>query len=240
MMVRYNPTPRNAEKQDAIELCLKNILEIHREQSGYIHVWQRKEDGSHQFVNERFDNFSEAFIAKQWEFENGQIVDLYCRQQTYHLKWWQAGAVKHTPVRSLHTLTIDLDCYNKGLSPTQAVDGALNEIRLEGIPAPNHVDYSGNGTVGGAYLRWLLEPRDAAGGLERSRDTKLWKNCIAKLVEALEMFGADQNAKDLARWLRVPGSVNSKYSQDGNGAPSFREHIHDDLVDLGGEEVVAA
>lgn len=232
MMTRYTRLPRNAEELDAIELCLKNILEVHRQQPGYIHVWQRKEDGTNQFVNERSENFKEAFVAKQWEFENGQIVDLYCRQQTYHEKWWQAGSVKHTPVKSLHSLTVDLDCYNKGLSPSQAVDGALNELRLEGIPPPNHVDYSGNGTAGGAYLRWLLEPRDAEGGLERSRDTKLWKSCIAKLVEALDIFGADPNATDLARWLRVPGSVNSKYSQDGNGAPSFREHVHGNLVDL--------
>jgi len=232
MMARYIPTTRNTEEQDAIKLCLKNILEIHREQSGYIHVWQRKEDGSHQFVNERLENISDTFNAKQWEFENGQIVDLYCRQQTYHEKWWRAGSVKHTPVRSLHSLAIDLDCYNKGLSPTQAVEGALNELRLEGIPPPNHVDYSGNGTAGGAYLRWILKPRDAEGGLERSRDIKLWKGCISKLVEVLEMFGADHNAKDLARWLRVPGSVNSKYSKDGNGAPSFREHIHGDYIDL--------
>ena len=46
------------------------------------------------------------------------------------------------------------------------------------------------------------------------------------------MYGADPQAVDLAHWFRVPGSINSKYAHIGNGAPSFREHIHEDRIDL--------
>jgi hypothetical protein len=231
-MTRYVPSPRNAEEHAVLEVCLRHILDIHGEAPGYIHVWQPKSDGTNQFVLSPLPEFIDKFLDNPWEFENGLPGDLYLRQQTYRIRWWRAGTVQHTPVTSLHTVAIDLDCYKLQLTPEQAAFGALHELKLEGIPLPNHIDYSGNGTQGGVYLRWLLEPRNADTGLERSRDNKLWKDVTNRLIEYLSMFGADPQAKSLAHWFRVPGSLNSKYANDGNGAPSFREHIHEDRIDL--------
>src|SRR5262249_13240110 len=94
------------------------------------------------------------------------------------------------------------------------------------------VDFSGNGTRGGIYVRWLIEPLNAETALQRWHDWQLWREVMKRLTVLLKPLGANGQAKDAARWLRVPGSINSKYIELGNGAPSFRDRLHANRIPL--------
>lgn len=67
------------------------------------------------------------------------------------------------------------------------------------IPIPNFIIDSGRGM----YLIWLINkvPHKAL---------PLWKAVEEYLYKQLKEFGADRNALDCTRILRVPGSINSK------------------------------
>lgn len=72
-------------------------------------------------------------------------------------------------------------------------------------PAPSVVVASG----GGWHCYWLLaEPYALAGDAERNRAIDLQRRWV-------EYHGGDKNAKDLARVLRVPGTMNHKPARNG-------------------------
>ena len=75
--------------------------------------------------------------------------------------------MRFTPVRQWRCVAVDLAPYSlaQPWPVKQAVPGALDELDLEGVLRPNYIDYSGNGIDRGAYLQWLIEPRDAEDGL---------------------------------------------------------------------------
>lgn len=56
----------------------------------------------------------------------------------------------------------------------------------------------------GLYIKWVFA--DFLPGVARTR----WQHCQNKLIEIFKDFGADPQAKDAARVLRIVGSVNSK------------------------------
>ena len=114
----------------------------------------------------------------------------------------------------------------------EAVHRALAKLDECEFPPPNHVDFSGNGFDGGAYLRWKLIPLSSDTPLERHRDRYLYSQTVKAMVDFLAPYGADSSATDLSRLLRVPGSLNSKYLDRGNGAPSFRDYHHDKRINL--------
>ena len=200
-MTRYVPNPRSDAENAALQSCLDAILAVHGGATGYIHGWQRKGDDSNHWFCRRLPDFEREFMAQPWEFENGHPVELYCRQQTFHIPWWSAGTVKYPPVAELRCVAIDLDPYNLDppLPVQEAVDGALAAINDAGLLRPNHVDYSGDGTNGGAYIRWLIEPLAADTALGRYRDRKLWQDTVSALLDLLAPIGADRRAADLHR-----------------------------------------
>ena len=67
------------------------------------------------------------------------------------------------------------------------------------IPRPNLIIDSGRGL----YLIWLLNSVP-------SKALPLWKSIEEYLYSVLKPFGADRQALDPTRVLRVPGSINSK------------------------------
>lgn len=128
----------------------------------------------------------------------------------------------------------DLDYYRvpelAGLDAEQVLDRILTAHPW--LPLPTLLFNSGRG----AYLEWLftrpLSP-DQLGDWQAMQET---------LVGVLEPFGADSNAKDATRVLRVVGSVNLKSGDRVSGlrdiGPAVRfDHFRNVVLDHGLREL---
>lgn len=111
-------------------------------------------------------------------------------------------------VKSLQVCWVDLDCYTKGIVPTDSfVERLVDRAAFSGIPRPSHIVHSGRGL----YLKWLLDSPVPDGHLE------LWNMVQLRLNQLFEDVGADLNAKDVSRVLRVVNTVNGKVrAQEGS------------------------
>lgn len=101
-------------------------------------------------------------------------------------------------------LFADLDTYRQpwaeGRSPDQLAAAVLYHCAHEGIPAPSILVYSGRGI----QAKWLLEGTLPRAALPR------WNACQRYLIDRLTPLGADSQARDASRVLRVVNTVNSK------------------------------
>ncbi|EBB2392677.1 replication protein [Salmonella enterica subsp. enterica serovar Worthington] len=101
-------------------------------------------------------------------------------------------------------LFADLDTYRQpwaaGRSPEQLAAAVLFHCAQEGIPAPSLLVYSGRGI----QAKWLLDGTIPRQALPR------WNACQRYLVDRLAGMGADPQAKDASRVLRLVETVNSK------------------------------
>ena len=104
-------------------------------------------------------------------------------------------------------LFADLDYYRvpelAGRSPEDVTWLLMEFCRNEMIPPPSIVVASGQGL----QVKWLLEGTIPRQALPR------WNACQRHLVDALSMFGADRQAKDASRVLRLVSTVNTKNNQ---------------------------
>lgn len=101
--------------------------------------------------------------------------------------------------KALNCCFVDIDIRNEtGLmaDPAYRVNRACHLLDEESIPYPNVAVYSGRGI----HLYWLFETKVNFKALPR------WQALQNRLVEVV---GADPNAKDAARVLRLVGSVHS-------------------------------
>lgn len=101
-------------------------------------------------------------------------------------------------------LFADLDTYREpwasGRTPEQLVESILYYCSQEGIPLPSILVFSGRGI----QAKWLLD-----GTLPR-RALPRWNACQRYLIDRLSHLGADRQAKDASRVLRVVQTVNEK------------------------------
>ena len=107
-------------------------------------------------------------------------------------------------VARMGLLFVDLDTYTSEMMRYRSIDGQLNALYWHlddlGIPRPSLVIHSGRGL----QLKWLLEYDIPRGALPR------WNLMQKTLVNKLKHLGADSNAKDVSRVLRVVETVNTK------------------------------
>ncbi|MCO1374689.1 replication protein (plasmid) [Burkholderia multivorans] len=101
-------------------------------------------------------------------------------------------------------LFADLDTYRQpwaaGRTPEQLAAAVLFHCAQEGIPAPSLLVYSGRGI----QAKWLLDGTIPRQALPR------WNACQRYLVDRLAGMGADPQAKDASRVLRLVNTVNTK------------------------------
>ncbi|MFA0924662.1 replication protein (plasmid) [Xanthomonas fragariae] len=101
-------------------------------------------------------------------------------------------------------LFADLDTYRQpwaaGRRPEALASAVLFYCAQEGIPAPSLLVYSGRGI----QAKWLLDGTIPRQALPR------WNACQRYLVDRLAGLGADPQAKDASRVLRLVDTVNTK------------------------------
>ena len=137
----------------------------------------------------------------QWHYKYAQLKELdmsgeniYLTLNTFYKPFRRLENIKE-----LNTLFIDLDYYKTGKTKSQVIMDLEENYFNQSIPIPNFVIDSGRGM----YLIWLINSVP-------SMALPLWKAIQDYLYNQLKGFGADRQALDATRILRVPGSINSK------------------------------
>ena len=102
-------------------------------------------------------------------------------------------------IKELNALFIDLDYYKTKFTKEQIIMNLEGNYFNKIIPATNYIIDSGRGLA----LLWNINKVP-------SKALPLWKAIQEYLYKQLKEFGADRQALDATRILRVPGSINSK------------------------------
>ena len=102
-------------------------------------------------------------------------------------------------LKELNALFIDLDTYKTGFTKEQILMNLNENYFGKNIPIPNLIIDSGRGL----YLIWLIKKVP-------SMALPLWKAAEDYFYKTLKEFGADRQALDATRILRIPGSINPK------------------------------
>ena len=137
----------------------------------------------------------------QWHYKYAELkeVDLtgeniYITLNTFFKPYRRLECIKE-----LNALFIDLDYYKTKFTKEQIIMNLEENYFNKIIPATNYILDSGRGLA----LIWLINKVP-------SKALPLWKAIEEHLYNQLKEFGADRQALDATRILRVPGSINSK------------------------------
>ena len=138
---------------------------------------------------------------KQWHYKQVELLQLefdkeniYITLNTFYKTYRRLEFLKE-----LNALFIDLDTYKTGFTKDQILMNLNENYFGKNIPIPNLTIDSGRGL----YLIWLINKVP-------NKALPLWKAAEEYLYRVLKEFGADRQALDATRILRVPGSTNSK------------------------------
>ena len=110
-------------------------------------------------------------------------------------------------VKEIQVVFLDIDCYKlawgQHRTAKEIADTFVSICDFEGIPRPSLIVFSGRGL----QAKWLLQKPIPRQALPR------W-NAIEKVfVDKLEQYGADSQARDASRVLRLVDTVNTKSGQ---------------------------
>ena len=111
---------------------------------------------------------------------------------------------RKSALKSIALNFIDLDCYKyewaDGMTPEQMAVSFNRFCDKLGVPRPSLIVYSGRGL----QCKWLYDKPIPRKALPR------WEAVQRELVQKFAQYGADQNAKDCSRILRIEGTMNTK------------------------------
>ena len=138
---------------------------------------------------------------KQWHYKYNDLLgqDFNKENVFMSLNTFYSTFRRLEYLKELKAQFIDLDTYKTGFTKEQILMNLEENYFNQSIPRPNFIVDSGRGL----YLIWLLNSVP-------SKALPLWKAIEEYLYSVLKPFGADRQALDPTRILRVPGSINSK------------------------------
>ena len=172
------------EDEKELSQSVKYINIVHRNSEGWITKAKISAEG-----------------YKQWHYKHMQLVKLkfdkdnvYITLNTFYKTYRRIEYLKE-----LNALFIDLDTYKTDFTKEQILMNLNENYFGKNIPTPNFIIDSGRGL----YLIWLIKKVP-------SIDLPLWKEVEEYFYRSLKEFGADRQALDATRILRIPGSINSK------------------------------
>ena len=137
----------------------------------------------------------------QWHYKYAELKEtdlkgenIYITLNTFFKPYRRLECIKE-----LNALFIDLDYYKTKFTKEQIIMNLEADYFNKIIPSTNYIIDSGMGLA----LIWLINKVP-------SKAIPLWKAIEEYLYNKLKEFGADRQALDATRILRVPGSINSK------------------------------
>jgi hypothetical protein len=138
---------------------------------------------------------------KQWHYKYKELLEqefeienVYTSLNTFYSTFRRLEYLKE-----LNAQFIDLDTYKTKFTKEQIIMNLEENYFNKSIPMPNMIVDSGRGF----YLIWLINSVP-------SKALPLWKAVEEYLYSVLKPLGADRQALDPTRVLRVPGSINTK------------------------------
>ena len=138
---------------------------------------------------------------KQWHYRYNELLEQDFNQENVYISinTFYSTFRRLEYLKEIKAQFIDLDIYKTGFTKAQIIMHLETDYFNKSIPRPNLIIDSGRGL----YLIWLLNSVP-------SKALPLWKAIEEYLYSVLKPFGADRQALDPTRILRVPGSINSK------------------------------
>lgn len=129
-------------------------------------------------------------------------LDCYTSMNTFYITRRQK-----TDIRHLNALFVDIDYYNvDGVTKETVLEALAFNISKKLIPQPTFVIDSGRGL----YFIWKIE--DVPGKFVRAN--RLYMVIQDYIYNLFKDVGADVNAKDVSRVLRLPSTKNTKADKD--------------------------
>ena len=137
----------------------------------------------------------------QWHYKYAELkeTDLTGENIYISLNTFYKPCRRLEDIKELKALFIDLDCYKTKFTKEQIIMNLESNYFNKKIPVTNYLFDSGRGLG----LIWVINKVP-------SKALPLWKAIEEYLYEQLKELGADRQALDATRILRVPGSINSK------------------------------
>ncbi|MDU5211566.1 MAG: DNA-binding response regulator [Clostridium sp.] len=154
---------------------------------------------------------------KQWHYRYNALLEQEFNQENVYISinTFYSTFRRLEYLKELKAQFIDLDTYKTGFTKEQIIMHLEADYFNKSIPRPNLIIDSGRGL----YLIWLLNSVP-------SKALPLWKAIEEYLYSVLKQFGADRQALDPTRILRVPGSINSKSNTTVNVIEQY-DYIYD-------------
>lgn len=162
---------------------------VHPTEDGYVTVVTRK-DGRWSEQSYPVDTWYK-YIVQDKE------IDCYYTPNTVYKPHRLVENARH-----INAFYVDLDFYKYGLSYDEVMAALEFLTRTERLLEPTFIVYSGQGM----YLFWQIENAPA----KSKQVLKLFTHIQNFLIDTLKDYGADPQAKDVVRVLRVPSSYNTK------------------------------
>lgn len=185
----------NAGNEIEKEFTYKDFIDLmYKDDKGFISVFRKGFKGIYQRHYRKF----EIKEALDGFFKNDYTTDLYTSINTFIKPERTLESLRY-----LNALYIDIDCYKLNLRKESVLYFLENDYYGSLIPEPTLVVDSGRGLT----LYWKIESVP-------SKAFSLWKALQYYLYNTLKELGADINALDASRILRVIGSHNTKSYTD--------------------------
>ena len=169
-----------------IDKSRKYLTKLHKDSKGYITIASKSPNYS-QWHYKRED-----LLERTEDIIND--INAYVSQNTFYKPQRRIENIKE-----LRAIYIDIDCYNSKYTKEAVQYFLENDLYSHKIPRPNYLIDSGRGL----YYVILIKPVP-------SMALPLWYAVQRYLYNNLKSFGADANALDPTRVLRIVGTLNSK------------------------------
>jgi Primase C terminal 1 (PriCT-1) len=183
---------------------------LHTSTDGFVAFAVGDEDGLFPKIAIRSDSLAEH--VPQLLRDSYISINQAFRVKRFNNKHRNSGIPCHRTdtLRYLCAAYADLDFYRIGLVADDVI-ARLAELKNEGvIPGPSLLVSSGRGM----WVLWLLrdenDPEHPARIWKQGLQLKQHKEVQAALHNRLAHVGADNNASNAVRYIRIPGSLNTK------------------------------
>jgi len=152
----------------------------------------------------------------QWHYKYSNLPSLVGKMDNYmsmNTFWKTYRRIEY--LKELTTIYVDIDYYNTNFSKETVLHNLAQLVEEKKLPQPSITIDSGRGL----YVIWKIEQVP-------SQALPLWQTVEDHFVDLLSKLGADPQAKDACRVLRVPGTINSKNNSSVNTLEFIPELVY--------------